>query len=563
MFIEKFATSTKLMSAAGYFIDAHIVEASGTKFRLGTKDTNSAAFRKRISVLPEPLCSVQTAEDIYLAFHDIERPKCKCGKDVSFQTFSKGYLTFCSSKCAGIFSRSKVVATYRQRTGFDSPLQNPHILAKVVASPRKRSRHLGSEEIKAKIRNTFQLRYGGHPSSVKEVKNKRRYTHLEKYGVEYPAQRTESQEARERTCLDKYGFLHPARAKAAKNWKDCVLPEFSQHGISCDEEWKHQKAEYFFTHSCGATFYDTLGYKYIPRCPKCFPRFISTGEKEVKDFVESLGLKTEVFKNLVTAEGRPKHIDIFIPEKKIGIEFNGVYFHQYDEKTSRKEKTDAAKMQGINLIHIWDIEWERKRELVENRLKAILGCFDKRIPARSCDIVEISTKEAAVFINQFHLQGYARSKIKLGIRLDNNLIGVATFGKPRFTKDFDWELIRIAFLPGVQIIGGLSKLLKFFSYKYSSSLLTYADIRFTPTPAAYQKAGFQIIKQSSPDYFYWKNKQVISRYEAQKSKIYELIGEKFDSSKSEHDNMIGAGWHRCNNVGNWVLSYNLPNKGNQ
>ncbi len=55
-----------------------------------------------------------------------------------------------------------------------------------------------------------------------------------------------------------------------------------------------------------------------------------------------------------------REVDIYIPEKKFAIEYNGDYWHS--EKFSRgKEyhiyKSNQAKNAGITLLHVWDSRW--------------------------------------------------------------------------------------------------------------------------------------------------------------------------------------------------------------
>ena len=52
-------------------------------------------------------------------------------------------------------------------------------------------------------------------------------------------------------------------------------------------------------------------------------------------------------------------IDIYLPDYKLGIEFNGDYYHSsaFKDKYYHQHKSLLAISKGINLVHIWEHEW--------------------------------------------------------------------------------------------------------------------------------------------------------------------------------------------------------------
>lgn len=70
----------------------------------------------------------------------------------------------------------------------------------------------------------------------------------------------------------------------------------------------------------------------------------------------------------------PYEIDIYIPELKLAIEFNGDYWHSihFKPKYYHITKTLLAKQKGINLIHIFDSEWQNNKEQVTEYLQNII-----------------------------------------------------------------------------------------------------------------------------------------------------------------------------------------------
>ena len=89
-----------------------------------------------------------------------------------------------------------------------------------------------------------------------------------------------------------------------------------------------------------------------------------------------------------------KELDIYIPNKKLAIEYDGLVWHS--EKFNKQwdyhlMKTLECEKQGIRLIHIFEDEWLEHKEIVKAKLKHILG-YDNDLPkvfARKCVVNEI------------------------------------------------------------------------------------------------------------------------------------------------------------------------------
>ena len=80
---------------------------------------------------------------------------------------------------------------------------------------------------------------------------------------------------------------------------------------------------------------------------------ISHGEKEVRKFIlEELGLVALHNSREVI---HPLELDVYVPSKKLAIEFNGNYWHseEYLNKNYHRDKTLNCAKNGIRLIHIF------------------------------------------------------------------------------------------------------------------------------------------------------------------------------------------------------------------
>ena len=253
-------------------------------------------------------------------------------------------------------------------------------------------------------------------------------------------------------------------------------------------------------------------------------------------------------------------LDIYIPEKKLAIEFNGGYWHSeiYKDKYYHQDKTLECAKLGVHLIHIFEHEWKdsRLRNILINYLQG-----DKiKIGARKTYITEINTDECNEFLEKNHLQNKATSSIKLGCLLKdtNEIVGVMTLGKPRFNNKYEYEIIRLCWKSGYSIIGGIEKMFKHFVSKYNpKSIITYVDIsKFTGN--SYLKIGFKPVQPNpitEPNYVWIDNQSlnVLSRYQTQKHKLIAMgLG---NIEQTEDEIMKSLDYIKIHNSGNLVLEY--------
>jgi hypothetical protein len=129
-----------------------------------------------------------------------------------------------------------------------------------------------------------------------------------------------------------------------------------------------------------------------------------------------------------------------------------------------------------------------------------------------------------------------------------------TFGKCRFDKKHEWELLRFCNKLGYHVPGSASKLLKYFEKTYKpTSLVSYADRRWS-IGNVYEKLGFKFSHNSLPNYWYFKNNSLLleSRVKYQKHKLKNLL-ENFDENKTEVENMKANGYNRIFDCGNMVF----------
>jgi hypothetical protein len=487
-----------------------------------------------------------------------------CNNKTRFISITRGYYKYCSNKCAtndeilkqkrkktllekyGVenISQSSIIQerirqTNLERYGVEYSSQNPEIKKRMNDTHNKTIQERGNEINEKRKQNNLQKWGVEWTTQFKEVKEKIKQTNLERYGVEHNSQNPQIQEKRKKshnktiqergneinekrkqTNLEKYGVEYPTQFKAfIERSRETTIKSFRKKVVECLKE-QHisllDKNELVYTNDLIHLKCDICGREYINRwyniqmgwgrCPKCFPRNApSNGEKEITEFIESFGLETKSGDfDLI----RPLQLDIVIKEKKVAIEYNGLYWHSFKNENYHLDKTIKCQEKGYQLIQIFEDEWMFKKDIVKSILKNILNINNsKRVSGRQCYIKEISPKDKNEFLNKFHLQGEDKSIIKLGAFFNDELVSVMTFShgsisRGKLKSDLEWELSRYCSNYNYITPGVASKLLEHFKRNYKwNKIYTYADLRWT-VGNLYRTLGFKFVHQTKPDYWY-------------------------------------------------------------
>jgi len=311
--------------------------------------------------------------------------------------------------------------------------------------------------------------------------------------------------------------------------------------------------------SCGRTFDYHLNvllqYK-VPSCPEC-RKTKSSLESFFEDGIASHIPRGFEFRRKI--EGM--EIDFLFADSGVGVELNGSYWHSDAKKNPyhlQKKKLFFLD-RNINVLFFYDFWIFQKTDLITSMIKAKLGIFDKVFYARKGTIREIDYNQASDFFEENHISG---GKIpfsySFGFFVEDELVSVAAFSKPRYRKDHEYELIRFANKKHTTTIGFLGKVINLFKPK---SLISYADLMFSDGKV-YEKLGFRKISITQPGYFYTKDgRKVFSREFFQKHKIKEYFSTGkfgitfFDESLTEEKNMEINGYYQIPTCGNLVYVY--------
>lgn len=423
--------------------------------------------------------------------------------------------------------QEKMKQTNLERYGCENPFQSEEVKEKIkkvnldrygVESP------MHSDQIKEKIKKTNIEKYGAEfPLQSKEIRDKIKQTNLEKYGCENILQIKGIKEKIKKTNLEKYGVKHPMclnkvknkfRTSLLNNNFPNVIKYFADKETTEDFLKKNYNEKTTLIQLSKDTGVSTrvVGqyiHKYGLEDYIEYDCKVSQPEKDIVEYLTSKGITNIVQNNRNILDG--KEIDIFLPDYNVGIEFNGDYWHSELKRDKRYhyDKSMLANSKGIFLYHIFSHEWadEEKRIRILNHLDNILHLNENKIYARKCMIREVDVTEKNDFLNENHIQGKDNSTIKLGLYYNDELVSLMTFCCPRFSKKYNWELSRFCSKHNYNVIGGASKLFKYFVDNYMKDgevIVSYSDIAKT-TGKIYNTLNFEFVNDADPNYIWWKS----------------------------------------------------------
>lgn len=285
---------------------------------------------------------------------------------------------------------------------------------------------------------------------------------------------------------------------------------------------------------------------------------VSKLEIEFQEFIKQNYNKNIILNDSKILSGL--ELDIYLPELNLAFEFNGSYYHSdlYKNKNYHLKKTKECNKQNIKLIHIWDIDWIKKRKIIESLIINQLKQTKEKIYARKCEIKIINRETSTLFLENNHLQGNCISKINLGLYNGDKLMSVMTFGKLRKNlgnnhKENHYELLRFCTKLNTNIVGGASKLFSYFIKNYKPLyILSFAN-RDWSDGNLYNKLNMTQQTPTSPGYHWYKSKIRYNRFLFRKDI---LIKQGADPNKTEYEIMIERGYYRTWNTGNLKFEWN-------
>lgn len=454
-------------------------------------------FIDTIEYFPEGI-SIQ--EKIWLYMNNLKDiPLCPvCGNKVKFKSLACGYKSACSKACSNK-NPNKIQKTKDnniEKYGVSSPVKTKEVQEKMKKTCLERygvENSSQNKEIYNKIRNTCIERYGGLGNASKKIQEKQKQKMLDLYGVENAMQCEEIKNKLKETFLKLYGEDSPfklqfIRDKAKKSMIERYGVEYPYQSEEIKEKIKKTNLERY-----GVEWYCQT---------KEYNSSLSNNSKPNKKFAELLERYNIKYEREFAIENRRYDFKV----GNILIEINPLATHNSTwgiknkeplDKMYHTEKSRLAAKNGYLCIHIWD--WD-DYEMVAKSL------VDKTvIYARNCTVKEISIKEANEFIDKYHFQGSCRgTKTAVALEYQNEIVGVMTFGKPRYNRKYEAELLRLCFKNDVKVVGGAAKLFSYYIEKYDPvSIISYCD-KAKFSGEVYKSLGFNLLNSGAPA-LHWFN----------------------------------------------------------
>ena len=285
----------------------------------------------------------------------------------------------------------------------------------------------------------------------------------------------------------------------------------------------------------------------------------SYAEIEIYNWIKEIYSGEVIHNNRTILDG--KELDIYIPEKKLAIEYDGLYWHcsLNKENDYHFNKTKACDNKGIRLIHIREDLWRDKTPIMKSIIASALGIYTTKIYARNTEVREIDRHTAEVFFNTNHLKGFSNSDfVFYGLYYKEELVQCVSFRKLfcYSNRGKVVELSRMATKLNCEVLGGFSKLMK-----HAISKEQFEEVESFVDKSIYSGYGYkdwELVNYSKPGYIYTDGKQVYSRQKYMKSKCIEYWG--MDSNFTEEQMCNANGLFRLYDSGNLLLRYTGVNK---
>ena len=498
-------------------------------------------------------CS-KKCENLYISqklkSHNSASPKYSkcvvCGQE--FQLQHPYTQKTCSPKCRGIYRKESGIAklvyeksrqTNLVKYGKENPGQVPDFIAKRDAKCKQLygdSKVLRLKKFQLKSKSTVKLHYGvDHPMRSDDVKAKLRATMKSKYGVDNYAKTRE------------YMLSTISDPSKLDNWLSFKCDPISY----IKQKFTSRPNISDLVANLGVT--DTRIYDILIEfnAQSYISHYSSIIESEVVDYIQSIDPSITIIHN-DRCQILPYELDIYLPELRFAIECNPAITHNSSipdqfggEPKSynyHKMKTDMCEKVGIQLFHIFGYEWELKQDIIKSMLRNKLNQVS-RIYARRCYVRDCTYLQTREFLMNNHRQGFSSYKYSIGLfdKQSDNLVSIMTFGKLRNSQGkrsddtTSIELVRFCNLCNTTVVGGASKLFKYFISHHPeyTKVVSFSDRAHT-CGKLYDVLGFHQVNLSSPGYF-WSNlndTKIYNRVSCRKSNLRKLFND--DTIDIEH-----------------------------
>jgi endogenous inhibitor of DNA gyrase (YacG/DUF329 family) len=522
-----------------------------------------------------------------------------CGKDIVWNSTSA--IVPCSKECRRIKTKQdniekygvahpmklksvqdKHKATMLDKYGVESPLQSEELKQKAKDTNRQKFGSdwaLSNETVRTKSRNTMINKYGAKTTlESQELKCKVHDTVVKKYGNDNPMQSEEIKNKVRATNISKYGVDNPMKCQRISNKVS------STRNIKLQTDWKD-----LVLSKCQSTWIENLGVDNPSKSPVILDKITSTFMKKygVKRAVNVPEFRQKMIDTMIDRYGVPYYIqsenaslhtgkipiinkkkfaerldslnipyqmefpiesksyDFRILNTNILIEIDPTYTHNIIgnhwnrngiSNNYHLNKTQIAEDNGYRCIHVFD--WDDIDKIVD-----LINPNIQSIYARNTQVYVLNRKTTNDFLNKYHIQRSCKGQtLCLGLVYQDELVEVMTFGRSRYDKIHDVELLRLCTHSRYRVIGGASKLFKYATKYYGlSNIISYCDLsKFTGN--VYSQLGMKLIRKSPPQEIWSKGNQKITANLLRQRGYDQLFNTNYGKGTSNDQLMIENGW---------------------
>ena len=310
---------------------------------------------------------------------------------------------------------------------------------------------------------------------------------------------------------------------AASKGGECLSEEYTR--LDDKYQWKDRNGAVFFRE-----------WSQVQRTNDLIFFQSSKPEKQLYEFItEELGIPAKRNDRSLI---KPKELDIYIPDKNLAIELNGLLWHSEEfgkDRGYHLEKLDLCRKQKTSLVQIFENEWNYRTDQVKSFLRSKLGCNSRIIYARKTEIREVNKSEAKQFLKDYHIQGSCNFDKSFGLYFNDELLCLISISK-HHRNNSEWVLSRFVGKTDVTVSGGLMRLTKHASKQYGK-LVTWVDLRYSDG-SNWLKSGWNLENVLKPDYFYickLDSRKVIPKQSRKKS----VVGTSSEMTEWEHAKLDG------------------------
>ena len=381
-----------------------------------------------------------------------------------------------------------------------------------------------NKEVKEKSKQTCLSKYGTEFSFQSENnKKKSKQTSLLKYGTEFPVQSKEVQQKIKTSYIEHFGSIQNAyqyidqKSKQTRIERSGSLSNSYKLGIEKQSQVIQEK--YGVAYACMRPEARCFTNNSKPNIQ--FENLLIQNDIEFKrEFpLEKYSYDFKVDNNLIEIDPSTTHNSTW------GL------FNNPKNKNYHFEKSRIARENNYRCIHIFD--WDD-----EDKIIRLLKSNYEKIYARSCQIKEVNKEDCDKFLNVHHLQNTCNNQqIRLGLYYNDELVSIMTFGKPRYNKNYQYELLR--YCSNSKMVGGSEKLFSHFVKTYNpDSIISYCDLsKFSGQ--LYGKLGFKLLDSKVSKHWYnLKTKQHVTDNLLNQRGFDQLFGTDFGKSFSNKELML-------------------------